>query len=121
LVFWISELLGTPESELGIKGKSGIFKNMETRAAYLANPDHPVCFIYTPKHCSWLHQIEIWFSILSKKTFVQGAILSLYRTSKNKLNSLSSILTASWQNLSNGLTMGNHAPLDSWNINRMRY
>jgi transposase len=77
LVFWKSELLGTPESELGIKGKSGIIKNMETQAAYLANLDHPAYFVYTPKHCSWLNQIEIWFSILSKKNLHQDNFISI--------------------------------------------
>lgn len=26
--------------------------------------DHSARFVYTPKHCSWLNQIECWFSIL---------------------------------------------------------
>ncbi len=76
LVFWISELLGTPEEALGKKGKSGILKNMVTRARYLTNPEHPVYFIYTPKHCSWLNQIEIWFSILTKKLLRRGNFTS---------------------------------------------
>lgn len=76
LVFWVSELAGTPEEELGIKGKTGILKNMDTRAEYLTNPQHPVYFIYTPKHCSWLNQIEIWFSILTKKLLRRGNFTS---------------------------------------------
>jgi hypothetical protein len=48
LVYWISKLVGTPEEELGEKGKRGILKDMDTRAAYLANPQHPVYFIYPP-------------------------------------------------------------------------
>jgi hypothetical protein len=76
LVYWISELVGTPEEELGEKGKRGILKDMDTRAAYLANPQHPVYFIYTPKHCSWLNQIEIWFSVLSKKLLRRGNFTS---------------------------------------------
>ncbi|MCB9278934.1 MAG: transposase [Lewinellaceae bacterium] len=35
---------------------------MRKRTAFLADDQHPVYFIYTPKHCSWLNQIEIWFS-----------------------------------------------------------
>ncbi|MBL4748707.1 MAG: transposase [Magnetovibrio sp.] len=28
---------------------------------------HRIVFYYTPKHASWLNQIEIWFSILMRK------------------------------------------------------
>ncbi|MDR3239093.1 MAG: transposase [Clostridiales bacterium] len=24
-------------------------------------------FVYTPKYCSWLNQIECWFSILTRR------------------------------------------------------
>jgi transposase len=53
--------------DLGIKGKSGILLNRHTRAAFLANTDHDIRFLYTPKHCSWLNQIECWFGILTRK------------------------------------------------------
>ena len=72
LVYWVWELMGRPKEEIGKKGKSGILKNMDSRAAYLSNPEHPVYFIYTPKHCSWLNQVEIWFSILTKKLLRRG-------------------------------------------------
>ena len=33
-------------------------------------------FHYTPKHCSWLNQMEIWFSILVRKVLRRGNFTS---------------------------------------------
>jgi transposase len=55
------------DKELGIKGKKGILKSKKTRAEFLEDGSHRVRIVYTPKHCSWLNQIELWFGILSKQ------------------------------------------------------
>jgi len=75
LVRTIAELCRL-DIDLGVKGKTGILQSMQTREEFLMKTDKPIVVHYTPKHASWMNQIEIWFGILSRKVIRRGNFCS---------------------------------------------
>jgi hypothetical protein len=77
LVQYVAKIEGLDESTLGVKGKSGILLSVATRQAFLMDRAHRIRFVYTPKHSSWLNQIEIVFGIVHRRAIVRGSFASL--------------------------------------------
>ena len=65
------------ELEMDRKGSLKNLKSMAQRRAFVEEPTHRIRFVYTPKHTSWLNQIELWFSILARKLIKRGNFISV--------------------------------------------
>jgi hypothetical protein len=76
LVRWVDERCGL-NLDLGGKGKSGILKDRASRAAFLSDTSHRIRIAYTPKHASWLNQVEMWFSVLARRLLKRSSFASV--------------------------------------------
>ena len=58
----VAKMLGLDQLDLGDKKKrKGVLGSMQSRRAFLCDPNHRIRFVFIPKHSSWLNQIEIIF------------------------------------------------------------
>jgi transposase len=77
LVRFVAEQCGL-NIDLGSKKKRyGILKSLASRREFLRDQTHRIHFVYTPKHCSWLNQIEMWFGTLRRKVTRYGSFQSV--------------------------------------------
>ncbi len=55
---------------------SVIRQTLATREAYRSDSSHRIRFVFNPKYTSWLNQVEIWFSILSRRVLERASFVS---------------------------------------------
>lgn len=77
LVRYVADCEGIPPESLGKKGRWGILKSVASRQAFLRDPSHRIRFVYLPKHSSWMNQVEIVFSIVSRRFLNRGHFTSV--------------------------------------------
>ena len=65
------------EEPLGKKGVRGILRSVASRQAFLSEASHRVRSVYTPKHSSWLNQIEVVFGVIVRKVVRRGSFSSV--------------------------------------------
>ena len=61
----------------GKKGVRGVLGSVASRQAFLSEPGHRSRFVYTPKHSSWLNQIEVVFGVIMRKVIRRGSFTSV--------------------------------------------
>jgi transposase len=73
---WSLELCQLLAKLSGIKHEPKNLKKGQQRRAFLQDQSHKHVIHFTPKHGSWLNQIELWFSVLSRRVIRRGNFCS---------------------------------------------
>lgn len=60
----------------GVKFDAKELKRGRQRREFLTDPSHRHVIHYTPKHGSWLNQVELWFSVLARRAIRRGDFAS---------------------------------------------
>ena len=76
LVRWVAEEIGDT-TDLGEMSKSGALGSRKSRTKYLSAAEHRIRFAYTPRHASWVNQVELWFGVLSRRFLRRQSFTSL--------------------------------------------
>jgi transposase len=76
LVELVAEACEVP-TDLGKKGVRGVLKSVASRQEFLSDEGHRIRFVYTPKHSSWLNQIETIFGVIMRKVIRRGSFSSV--------------------------------------------
>ena len=76
LVKLVAEACDIP-TDLGKKGVRGVLKSVASRQEFLSDEGHRIRFVYTPKHSSWLNQIETIFGVIMRKVIRRGSFSSV--------------------------------------------
>src|SRR3954452_22100294 len=76
LVELVAEACEIP-TDLGKKGVRGVLKSVVSRQEFLSDESHRIRFVYTPKHSSWLNQIETIFGVIMRKVIRRGSFPSV--------------------------------------------
>jgi transposase len=69
---WSLDLCRTIAKLSGVSFNPKALKTGSERRAFLTDPEHKHVIHYTPKHGSWLNQIEIWFGALHRRLLRRG-------------------------------------------------
>ena len=63
-----------------------MLKSVSSRQAFLSERSHRIRFVYTPKHSSWLNQIEVVFGVIMRKVIRRGSFTSVADLQSKLLN-----------------------------------
>ena len=73
---WSLDLCRTMARLSRVPFEPRLLKTGSQRKTFLTNPEHKHVIHYTPKHGSWLNQIEIWFGVLQRRLLRRGEFKS---------------------------------------------